>query len=172
VLTVRKESPRQDDVGSLLRQSDAFAAMLYPREYRRPLSPEALAAPGIHVFVARTGDLVAAGCCAVFDADDGTAELKRMIVDERFRNRGVGMALLQAVDAAAVAKGMHLIRMEVGIRNTAGQRLYRRAGYTDCGPFGSYKHSPISLFLEKALHQLDVADAQSNVPRAARPGQN
>jgi hypothetical protein len=50
------------------------------------------------------------------------------------------------------------------------QPLYRRAVYKDCRPFGSYKHSPIRLFPEKTLHRLDVADAQSNVPRAARPG--
>lgn len=151
ILTVREESPRQDDVASLLLLSDAVAASLYPGEYRRPLNPEALSAPHISVFVARTGDLSAAGCCALFDDHDGTAELKRMIVDQRVRQRGVGRALLQAVEAAALSKGIRLIKMEVGIRNTDGQSLYRWAGYKERGPFGAYRPSPISLFFEKAI---------------------
>ena len=151
MLTIREESPQQDEVASLLRQSDAVAAVLYPNEYRRPLNPETLAAPGISVFVARTDDLTAVGCCALFDLGDGAGELKRMIVDQNFRQHGVGTALLQAVEAAAPNKGIHVIRMEVGIRNIDGQALYRRAGYKERGAFGSYKPTPISLFFEKSL---------------------
>jgi putative acetyltransferase len=150
-ITVREESPRQAEVARLLQQSDALAASLYPGEYRRPLNPETLDAPGISLFVARADDQTAAGCCALFDAGDGTAELKRMIVDPGRRRLGVGKALLQAMEAAAATGGIHLIRMEVGVRNTDGQALYRRMGYRERGPFGPYKPSPISLFFEKAV---------------------
>ena len=68
------------------------------------------------------------------------------------------MALLQAVEVASFAKGMHPIRIEGGIKNTAGKALYRRAGYKGFGPFGSYKHSPISLFLERTLQELHIVD--------------
>ncbi|APO75067.1 GCN5-related N-acetyltransferase protein [Rhizobium etli 8C-3] len=150
-LNVRQENPRQDDVASLLLLSDAVAASLYPGQYRRPLDPQTLSAPHISVFVARIANLTAVGCCALFDDHDGTAELKRMIVDQRFRQQGVGRALLQAAEAAAMSKGIRLIQMEVGIRNTDGQKLYRSAGYRERGPFGTYKPSPISLFFEKAI---------------------
>jgi putative acetyltransferase len=149
-LSVREESPQQNDVASLLRESDALAAELYPGEYRRPLNSETLAAPGIHVFVARLDNL-AAGCCALVDGGDGTAELKRMIVAPAFRRTGLGTGLLRAAEASAIAKGIGLIRMEVGIRNAGGQALYRREGYKERGPFGSYKLSPTSLFFEKVL---------------------
>ena len=151
MVTVQEETPRQAEVAALLRQSDALAAELYPNAYRRPLNPDTLDAPGIHLFVARTGAGLAAGCCALFDAGDGTGELKRMFVDTRFRGLGVGAALLHALEAAARAKGIHLIQMEVGVRNTDGQALYRRAGYQERGPFGNYQASPISLFFEKRL---------------------
>lgn len=151
MLTVQEESSRQEEVATLLRQSDALAALLYPNAYRRPLNPDTLDAPGIFVFVARTDDRVAAACCALFDLGDGTAELKRMIVDEGFRRRGIGKTLLHAVEAAARSKGIHRIQMEVGIRNTDGQALYRQAGYRERRPFGSYKPSPVSLFFEKSL---------------------
>jgi putative acetyltransferase len=149
-IVVREESPRQEEIALLLRQSDTLAAQLYPGEYRRPLNPETLDAPGIYLFVARM-EGAAAGCCALFDGADATAELKRMIVGTEFRNRGIGTALLQAAEAAAVARDIRIIRMEVGIRNTDGQALYRRAGYAERGPFGSYELSPISLFFEKTL---------------------
>jgi putative acetyltransferase len=48
-----------------------------------------------------------------------------MIVDEQARHQGVGMALLQAVEVVASILGIHLIQMEVGVRNTDGQTLSR-----------------------------------------------
>lgn len=152
MLVVAEENPLQPEIASLLRQSDALAAELYPGEYRRPIVPETLVGPGISVFVARI-DGVVAGCCVLLDGGEGTAELKRMIVAADFRRRGVGVALLDAAEAAASARGIDTIRMEVGIRNTDGHALYRRAGYLERGPFGAYKPSPISRFLEKTLGQ-------------------
>jgi putative acetyltransferase len=150
MLIVREETPRQEDAARLLRQSDALAALLYPGEYRRPLNPETLAAPGIHFFVARK-DAVAAGCCALFECNEATAELKRMFVDEKFRHQGIAAALLEAAEQTARDRGITLIQMEVGIRNTGGYALYLRSGYQPRGPFGSYQPSPISRFLEKPL---------------------
>jgi putative acetyltransferase len=151
MVTVEQEDPRQDAVVTLLKQSEALAALLYPNEWRRPLTPDTLAVPGIVLFIARDDDHVAAGCCALIEMGSGEAELKRMIVDGQFRRRGVGMALLRALEVAAIAMGIHRILMEVGVRNTDGQALYRRAGYTERGPFGSHRPSPVSLFFEKSL---------------------
>ncbi len=149
-VTVAVETPRQPEVAALLGLSDAIAAALYPGEPRRALNPQTLDAPGIHLLVARRGG-AAAGCCAVFAAADGTAELKRMVVDLAHRGQGVGRALLEGAEALARGLGVTRMRLEVGIRNTAGEALYRRAGYRDCAPFGGYRASPISRFLEKAL---------------------
>ena len=150
-LIVREETPRQDDIAALLRQSDQLADRLYPGEFRRSLNLETLDAPHIRLFVARI-DGTATGCCALFDdAEQATAELKRMIVSESFRQRGVGTALLAAAESTALARDIQAIQMEVGVRNVDGQALYRRAGYTERGPFGAYISSPISLFFEKKL---------------------
>lgn len=74
-----------------------------------------------------------------------------MIVHQRFRGQGVGKALVHAAEAVALSKGIHRILMEVGTKNTDGQRLYRRMEYQERGPFGSYKPLPISLFFEKTI---------------------
>lgn len=149
-LTVRVETPRQPEVAALLRLSDEIAAALYPGEPRRALNPETLDAPGFHLLLARRGG-AAAGCCALLEAGDGTAELKRMVVDPAQQGQGVGLALLRAAEALARQRGVALLRLEVGVRNSAGEALYRREGFRDCAPFGGYRATPISRFLEKPL---------------------
>ncbi len=149
-LTVAAETPRQPEVAALLRLSDDIAAALYPGEPRRPLNPETLDAPNIHLLVARC-DGAAAGCCALFEGPEGAAELKRMVVDPAFQRRGVARALLRGAEALARQRDITLLRLEVGIHNAAGEALYRREAYRDCAPFGGYRASPISRFLAKSL---------------------
>lgn len=149
-MTVEEESPLQDEVAALLRQSDAVASCLYPGEFRRPVTPETLDKPGIHVVVARRGATVA-GCCAVLDRGDSTAELKRMIVDKATRGQGVGTALLAGAETVARRIGAHTMVLEVGVRNTEAQALYRRAGYGPRAPFPPHRATPTSLFLERRL---------------------
>jgi len=153
-LVVKVEDPRQDEgIAALLRQSDTVAARLYPDEYRRPITPDVLAKPDTCVLVARrVADRAVIGCCALFKRGDGTAELKRMIVDEGVRGQGVGAALLRTAEAEAAGRlGARTVLLEVGVRNTEAQALYRRAGYKPRGPFPPYQSSPISLFLERHL---------------------
>ena len=148
---VAVEDARQDSVAALLVEADAIAARPVPGAPRRALDGDALAAPGIAVFVARTTMGEACGCCALFDSPDNTVELKRMIVGAAFRGHGVGRALLDAVERHAVALGKAAIRMEVGIRNVEAQALYRSVGFVERDPFGAYAPSPISRYFERRL---------------------
>jgi putative acetyltransferase len=52
-----------------------------------------------------------------------------------------------------VEEGADTIRLETGPRKREAIRLYRRHGYRDRGPFGSYKPGPHSVFLEKYLRK-------------------
>ena len=149
-VVVGVETPLQDEVAALVRQSDLVAARLYPGEYRRPITPESLAKPDTHLLVARLANK-AVGLCAVFDHGAGEVELKRMIVDTEARGQGVGAALVRGVEAEARRLEAKLVLLEVGVRNTEAQSLYRRAGFTDRGPFAPYQPSPISLFMEKCI---------------------
>ena len=150
MITVAVETPRQEEVAALLRHSDAVAAALYPGAFRRAIDPASLDRPGISLLVARH-DGRAAGCCALIDREDGSAELKRMIVAEAHRRQGVGEALLRGAEALAIGRGIALLLLEVGIRNEAAHAMYRRAGFTPRGPFAPYAATPISRFLEKRL---------------------
>ena len=150
MIKVAVESPHQDEIAALLRQSDAVAAALYPGAFRRAITPASLDTPEISLFVARIAGH-AIGCFALLDRGDGTAEIKRMIVDEAHRGRGAGAALLAALEAEAAQRGIHTLLLEVGIRNEAAYALYCRAGFTPCAAFAPYKPDPISRFLAKPV---------------------
>ena len=149
-MRVEAESPLQSEVAVLLGQSDGVATRLYPGEYRRPITPEVLAKPGTHVLIARYSR-AAVGLCVIFERGDATVEVKRMIVDEATRGRGVGTTLLRSAHAKAKRLGAHTALLEVGVRNTEAQSLYRSAGYKRRGPFPPYEASPVSLFMELSL---------------------
>ena len=73
-VSVNIETALQSEVSALLSQSDSVAAVLYPGEYRRPITAESLAKPGTHVLIARLAER-AVGLCVLFERGDGTTEL-------------------------------------------------------------------------------------------------
>jgi putative acetyltransferase len=150
MIQIAVENPHQEEIVALLRQSDAVAAALYPGAFRRAITPASLDTPEISLFVARIAGR-AIGCCALFDRGDGSAEIKRMIVDEAHRGSGAGAALLAALEAEATRRGIHRLLLEVGIRNEAAYALYCRAGFTPCAAFAPYSADPISRFLAKQV---------------------
>ncbi|MBD9646813.1 GNAT family N-acetyltransferase [Ensifer sp. ENS09] len=147
---IAQETPRQADVLRLLELSDAYAASLYPAESNHMVDLSSLEKPEVSFFVARRdGDIV--GCCALVDAGDGTAEIKRMFVDPEARGLRVGKLLLQALEARAAQVGLSAIRLETGIYQPEAIGLYKAAGYVERPPFGEYHPDPLSLFMEKSV---------------------
>ncbi len=144
------EPPDQPDVDRLLQMSNAVAEHMYPGAYRQPISGRSLDGPGLLLFMARL-DGVAAGCAALPDLSDGTAELKRMIVDPDHAGQGVGRLLLQTLLQAARQRAFNAVLLEVGIRNLEARRLYESVGFRDRGPFGRYQQTEIATFMEIEL---------------------
>jgi GNAT superfamily N-acetyltransferase len=93
----------------------------------------------------------ARGRGAVRRLDDEAAELKRMYVAPESRGRGLGRALLNALEREARALGARRLVLETGTRQGAAIALYHRAGFVDIPPFGEYRESPTSLCLAKEL---------------------
>ena len=108
-----------------------------------------LAQPHIDFWVAEAG-AQPLGCVALARLD-GYGEVKSMFVDPAARGTGVGGALLQVLEARARAIGLPVLRLETGDDLHAAHRLYRRHGFTECGPFGDYEEGPHSVFMEKRL---------------------
>ena len=149
-ITIALEPPRQEAVLRLLDMSDAYAQSLYPPESNHLVDISTLEKPAISFLVARNeGEIV--GCCALVEAGDGTAEIKRMFVDPNARGLKVASKLMNALEAIAAEKGLGAIRLETGIYQPEAIALYRKYGYVDVEPFGSYLADPLSLFMEKRL---------------------
>ena len=56
------------------------------------------------------------------------------IVSPDFRNRGVGLFLLKAIEDYAIEKGYCRINLEVRHDNYKAQNLYKKAGFKECDP--------------------------------------
>jgi putative acetyltransferase len=149
VVEINEESPLKGEIRRLIAEADAYAESLYPPESNHLAPPESLVSEGARFFVARA-DGVAVGCAAL-RRDGPEGELKRMFVLERARGMGIGRAILHAVEAAARADGIVVLRLETGVRNTEALGLYRREGYAEQGPFGAYRPDPVSIYMEKRL---------------------
>jgi putative acetyltransferase len=150
MISVAREMPRQDDVLALIGKSDAFSQSLYPPESRHPMGLDDLVAVNVRFMVARL-DGRAVGCGALVLGDPGRAEIKRMFVDEAARGTGIGKAILHALEEAARQAGVTRIQLETGVENRDALTLYRRYGYHERGPFGTYLADPVSVFMEKVL---------------------
>ena len=150
MLSIEQESPDQPDAARLLEQADVQSASLYPAESRHGLSVTEMLSQGVRFFVARL-DGRAVGCGGYSVGPDGTAEVKRIFVLPEARGRGVGQAIVLAVEQAANGEHVRCLRLETGIKSAEALRMYRRLGYVERDPFGTYRPDASSVFMEKTL---------------------
>jgi putative acetyltransferase len=148
-IEIAVERPVRADVEALLRASRAMMAGLYPPESCHGLDLGAYERPEVTLFVARANG-VAVGCGAFQLHHDDSAEVKSMFVARDARGRGVGRAILEAIEAAVRGRASAL-RLETGVKQLPAIRLYEAAGFARRGPFGSYRDDPLSVFMEKVL---------------------
>ncbi|KAJ3212301.1 hypothetical protein HDU82_002671 [Entophlyctis luteolus] len=75
-------------------------------------------------------------------------ELKRMYVEPRYRGKGVGRSLVEALTAAAQTEcGVSLVVLETGPYLSDAIRLYTRCGFAPTGLFGEYRAKGLSKSL-------------------------
>ena len=155
MISIRLETPCQPEVARLLEEADARSAGLYPEASRHGLGVDALAASGVRFFVARLNGR-AVGCGGYLPVGGNVAELNRLFVTAAARGRGAGGSILRVAEAAATGAGVVLMQLETGVASKEALALYRRAGYRERAPFGSYNADPLCVFMEK--HLIATAD--------------
>ena len=141
--------PRDPQASALLRQSHALMESLFPPEDNHFLDISELCVPEIAFFVARQDDTIL-GTAALADKGD-YGEVKSMFVSPDARGLGVGMKLLEQLEAQARNLGHGAMKLETGSLLHEAHRLYARGGFTQCAPFGDYEANSSSLFMEKLL---------------------
>jgi putative acetyltransferase len=149
-MRIALESPAQPEVTRLIAALDAYLQSLYPPASKHLVEVAELQGAGVLFAVIRDQAGGACGCGAVMPLPEG-GEIKRMYVSPVLRGQGAGRGLLQFLEQQAARRGMKLLRLETGIHQPEALRLYERAGYSRCAPFGGYQPDALSVFMEKRL---------------------
>jgi putative acetyltransferase len=145
---IANDDPRALDVQDLLEAHLAFAHRHTPTEGVHALALDGLLDPAVTVFSARRdGQLLAIG--ALRELDETHAELKSMHTSLAARRRGIGRGMVNHLLGVARHRGYRQVSLETGTMDafSPARALYTSAGFTACGPFGSYKESPTSAFM-------------------------
>ena len=123
-----------------------------PPESQHGLDLTGLRGPGIRMWVARL-DNALVGTVALKSITATHEELKSMRTDPAVRGQGVASALLTHALADARSRGVTRMSLETGSMAffEPARALYRKYGFTECGPFGSYPPDPNSTFMTLTL---------------------
>jgi ribosomal protein S18 acetylase RimI-like enzyme len=97
-----------------------------------------LSADSAEVWVATEAGAVVGDAIVLYRRGFDTARLYSIVVDPRFRGRGIAGALLEQAEAAARIRGAVAMRLEVRSDNRAAIGLYEARGYEAVGTTDGY----------------------------------
>jgi len=151
--TVSEGELDHPDVRALLALHFAEMRADSPPEACHVLPTDELGDPTIRFFSLRDQTGVLLGVGALKTLEPGHAEIKSMRTAPAALGLGVGGALLAHLVATARAIGLTRLSLETGNSPlfAAANRLYRRDGFTSCGPFGGYPDTPFTLFYTREI---------------------
>ena len=145
------ESPGRELLDELIEHFNAQ----YPGRAARPGSvtaPDEMAAPhGVFLVGYEEQRPVAIGGVRPLKGD--VCEIKRMYVAPAARSRGVGRALLGALEDAARDRGYKRVRLDAGPQQEHSKRLFADCGYVEVGPYNA--NHIADYFAEKTLFRSD-----------------
>jgi [ribosomal protein S18]-alanine N-acetyltransferase len=123
-VSVRRSRPADLDQLSDL-ESKVFSVNRMSRRSLRSL----LASPSAEVLVAEARAEFAGAAVLLFRANSRIARLYSLAVVPRLTGRGIGSALIVAVEKAARSRKCRFVRLEVHEKNHGAIVCYRKAGY-------------------------------------------
>jgi len=139
-------------IAALSRELADLYAEIFPMDGRSDFDPENHdSATDQFVIASRSGESAPVGCGALRRFDDGVAEVKRMYVVPSARGQGIGRAVLEYLEAAALRLGYARIVLETGVLQPDALRLYEASGYTPVPPWPPYDTRDYARCFEKFL---------------------
>lgn len=140
-------------VEDILARHHALMRATSPEESCHVMTGAELRASGARVFrvSGEAGQVLGIGALKPIGQD--AVELKSMHTLSEARGRGVAAVLLQGLLAEARRIGAQEVLLETGSAEefAPARRLYERAGFSECPPFGDYVEDPLSTFMHRAL---------------------
>jgi ribosomal protein S18 acetylase RimI-like enzyme len=135
VSAIRVRRAELGDIDALVKLEQRVFAT--DRLSRRSLQ-RLLRSPTADVIVAEENAQLAGIVIVLFRARSGVARLYSIAVAPHSGGRGVAPTLLDAAEAAALARGCRTMRLEVHIANHAAVARYRKSGYREFGRHRAY----------------------------------
>ena len=149
VAEVRTRKAERGDIDALIELEHGVFAT--DRLSRRSLQ-RFLKSPSAQVIVAQEGPRLAGTAIVLFRPRSVIARLYSIAVAPHMSRRGVGPMLLEAAEAAALARNCRAIRLEVHQTNHAAISRYRKSGYREFARHrGYYEDGGDALRFEKRL---------------------
>ncbi|WP_313960057.1 GNAT family N-acetyltransferase [Brevibacterium casei] len=123
-----------------------------PAEARHALDLSALQGDEVRLWVAYDGSTVV-GTVALAQLLPRHEELKSMRTSPEHRGQGIASQLLDHVLADARSRGIERISLETGSMEffAPARAFYRKAGFAEVAPFGTYVPDPNSVFMTLML---------------------
>ena len=150
-VSIKIESPLQDDVRTLIAELNAVLLERTPPEFCSHMTVEQMADADTTVFVARDGYGRAVACGALRRHEDGVGEVKRMYTVPAEQGQGIGGQILERIEMLAREESLTRLVLETGHVHDAAYRVYERGGFARCGPVLQYPDTGWSVFYEKSL---------------------
>jgi putative acetyltransferase len=142
--------PDSLEVQALIVVSDAYYVDLYPTESNHLENSDDLKKSNVLFVGCRIdGELVASGAAKIMQDDGSYAEIKRVFVLDSHRGKGLSNRIMRFLETELQSRGVSMFRLETGIKQPEALGLYRKLGYEERGPYGSYGPDPYSVFMEK-----------------------
>lgn len=135
-----------------LQQHLADMSPTAPEESRHALDASGLQSPGVRLWAAHDEPFLV-GTIALAELEPGHEEIKSMRTSPVHRGKGVASRLLEHALGDARSRGVERVSLETGSMEffAPARALYRKAGFVETEPFGSYRADPHSVFMTLSL---------------------
>jgi GNAT superfamily N-acetyltransferase len=169
-LSIHVADPDDADARALLGELSDTLQAITGDSGRSSFSAADVRGAGSRFVVARDAAGRAVGCGALRPLQPGVAELKRMYAQPG--SRGVGLAVLAYLEAAARELGYREIWLETRAVNQRALAFYARHGYRRIENFGRYAGNAAAVCLGKSwatttIKELDAAQAEARLGELA-----
>lgn len=151
-MQIRHDDLTGPEIAALLQEHLNDVAKFSPPESIHALDLAQLRQPEITFWTAWTGNDIM-GCIALKQLDSGHGEIKSMRTAPAHLRKGVGIALLEHLIGEATRRQYQSLFLETGAHPAfaPARRLYARAGFEPCAPFGPYHKDLHSVFMSRML---------------------
>jgi len=152
VFQIKLDDLSGKEIFSLLQEHLEDMKATSPPESKHALDLDGLKDSSVKFWTIWDGKELA-GCGAFKILDTEHAEIKSMRTSNQYQNKGVASKLLIHIIEQAKLFGLKKLSLETGSMDyfIPAHGLYKKHGFSFCGPFSNYIADPNSIFMSLEL---------------------